>query len=146
MAAPWDENETRILAENIVDGLPVQSMKELIPIRGMGGIIQKAQQLDYGVKTSKVDGITRFYPNRKSRSRESRISTENDEPIGIVDTLEDIQFQQAVLEHIEPEADIVPYDGFSANELAINILRDNGLDANPDIIRYLSIHILGGEL
>ncbi len=150
MAAPWNENENRILVENIVDGFPVQRMKDLIPDREIGGIKQKAQLLGYGVKTSKIDDMARFYSGINTRNRGSNVSTENDEPIGIVDTLGEAQpttaSQSNSFEHLESEAKIIAHDGFTANELAVKILRDNRLKANPDIIYQLSLHILKEQL
>lgn len=145
MAARWTENDTRLIIINLVDGFPVQQMMELFPNRSEGAIRLKAQDYDFGVTTSVEDGITRFYENIKSRVRNVNALSEIDEVNSIVHTLESAQPAQAMpshsIDHLEPETRIVP-DGFSANELAVNFLRDNRLNPSPEIIYQISLHIL----
>lgn len=144
MAAPWSQRELSTLSQNLSDGCRVELMMTLIPTRGIGAIKQKAQDFGFGVTTSKEDGITRFYENIKSRPRGANASTEVDEVNSIMVT----QPLQAVQNHgiapLEPEGEIIPYNGLSANTLAIRMLSENNLCINPDIVYTLSLHILQG--
>lgn len=148
MAPRWTERELNTLSQNLVDGFPVPNMIELIPSREIGGIKQKAQDFGFGVITSKVDRITRFYANIRTRVRGANVSTEVDEVSDIINVIEVAQPPQAVpnhgIAHTEPSGEIIPYNGLSANALAIQMLREKNLSVNPDIIHTLSVHILQG--
>jgi hypothetical protein len=148
MAAKWSQRELNMLAQNLVDGFPVQSMEELIPTRNIGGIILKAQDFDFGIKTSKVDGITRFYVGLKSRTKHATALSEIDEINSIASDIEVAQPNVTVssnsIDYLEPETRIIAYDGFSANALAVRMLDENNLNGDPEIIYQLSLHILKG--
>lgn len=138
MAAKWTNDELTVLTQNLVDGFPVQRMKELIPSRESGGAIQlKAQGFDYGVTTSKVDGIKRFYAGLKHRQGEVRVAATNDVEVPVAVEVPTIQ--------VEPRR-IIANSGLQANSIAIRMLTEYNLSVDPDIVRCLSIHILGGEL
>lgn len=146
MASLWSERELSTLSQNLHDGFPINSMTVLIPTRGIGAIKQKAQDFGFGVTTSKEDGITRFYENIKSRVRGANALSEINEVSRIINTIEAAQPQQAMpsndIDHLEPETRIVPYDGLSANTLAVRMLTENGLSVDPDIVHTLSLYIL----
>lgn len=150
MAARWSQDELNLLEQNLVDGFPVQRIKELIPTRELSAIIQKAQDFGFGITTSKEDGITRFYENIRSRVRGANALPETGEINSIIDILGAAQLAQAVprhsIDHLEPETRIVLYDGLSANNLAIRILTENNLSVDPDIVCTLSKHILKEQL
>lgn len=151
MAAKWTDDELTVLTQNLVDGFPVQRMKELISSRERGGAIQlKAQDFDYGVTTSKVDGIKRFYADIKSRILRTRAVSEMDDVNHIVNTIEAAQLTQAVpsnaVQHVEPETRIIQHDGLSANTLAVRMLTENNLSVDPDMVCMLSKHILKEHL
>ena len=63
---------------------------------------------------SMQNSSTRFYSGINTRNRGSNVSTENDEPIGIVDTLGEAQpttaSQSNSFEHLESEAEIIAHD------------------------------------
>jgi hypothetical protein len=146
MAAQWTDNELNTLAQNLADGLPAQRMENLIPDRSLTAIIKRAQDFDYGIKTSKEDGIIRFYADIKSRVRYASASTGTDEVDSIINAIEVAQPAQAVpnhsIDYLEPETRIVPYDGFAANARAVKILAENSLDGDPDVVCMLAKHIL----
>lgn len=148
MAARWTNNDTELMLNNLVDGFPVQQMMALFPNRSEGGIILKAQDFDFGIKTSKVDGITRFYVGLKSRTKHAIALSEIDEVNSIINAIEASQPAKTVastgIQHSEPETRIIAYDGFSANALAVRMLDEINLDGNPEIIYQLSLHILKG--
>jgi hypothetical protein len=146
MGARWTDNDTELMLNNLVDGFPVQYMMELFPRRSEGAIQLKAQAFDYGVTTSKVDGITRFYANIKSRVRDVNTLSEIDEGNSIINAIEAAQLTQAApsnsIDYLEPETRIVPHDGFAANARAVKILAENSLDGDPDVVCMLAKHIL----
>lgn len=146
MAARWTDDDTDLLTNNLVDGIAVQYMMALFPNRSEGAIIQKAQDFEFGVITSREDGITRFYENIKSRVRGANALPVIDEVSSIINAIEVAQPPQAVpsnsIDHLEPETRIIAYDGLSANALAVRILAENNLRVDPDIVHALSLHIL----
>lgn len=148
MAARWTNNDTELMLNNLVDGFPVQQMMALFPHRSKGAIKLKAQDFDFGIKTSKVDGITRFYVGLKSRTNHATALSEIDEVNSIINAIEAAQLPEAVsstgIQYSEPETRIIAYDGFSANALAVQMLEDYNLDGDPHIIYQLSLHILKG--
>lgn len=133
MAAQWTQNELTTLSRYLNDGFPVYLMMSHIPSRTEGAILQQALRLSYSVKTFKDDGIKRFYHGVNRRST----TTENVQ-VSVAD--------EAPMRHSEPATRIVPYDGFSANSLAVRMLIENNLSVDPDIIYQLSLHILKGML
>ena len=148
MGARWTDNDTELIFNNLVDGFPVQYMMALFPDRSEGAIKLKAQEFGFGVKTSKVDGITRFYADIKSRVRHANTSIGIDEVNSIINAIEASVLAQAVpstgIDHAEPATRIIAHNGFSANALAVRILTEYKLDGDPEIIYQLSLHILKG--
>jgi hypothetical protein len=151
MGARWTNNDTELMLNNLVDGFPVQQMMALFPNRSEGAIRLKAQDFDYGIKTSKEDGITRFYADIKSRVRHANALPDMDDVNRIVNAIEAAQLTQAVpnhsIDHLEPETRIIAnISAKDANDKAVKMLFENGLEPTPKIVYYLSTHIMGGTL
>ena len=146
MAVRWTNDDEELFKNHLVDGIPVQYMMALFPSRSEGAIRLKAQVFEFGVITSREDGITRFYENIKSRVRGANALSETDEVSSIINATEVAHPPQAVLsngvDHSEPETHIIQYDGLSANVLAVRMLTENDLSVDPDIVHALSLHIL----
>lgn len=134
MAARWTERELTTLSQNLVDGFSVPDMWELLHNRRTeGAIIQKALKHNFRIETS--DGITRFYHGVTRRRGGRRSAATNVDQIAVAT---DVPALAA-----EPQS-IIPYNGLSANALAIQMLREKNLSINPDIVHTLSVHILQG--
>ena len=134
MASTWSPQELRMLS-HISERATVDQMMQLIPNRSKGAIIQKAQEFDFGITTSKEDRVTRFYLGLKHRQGGARIAATNDVEVPVATEVPAV--------YAEPQR-IIAYDGFSANALAVRMLDENNLDGNPEIIYQLSLHILKG--
>jgi hypothetical protein len=147
MAAKWSQRELNMLAQNLVDGFPVQHMMALFPNRSEGAIKLKAQGFAFGVKTSNEDGVIRFYANIKSRVRHANTLTDIDENNSI-NAIKVVQPSVTVPNNsiLEPEACIVTYDGLSANTIVVRMLTEYNIDIDPDIVYVISKHILKGYL
>jgi hypothetical protein len=146
MAAHWTDNDTEMVLNNLVDGLPVQQMMALFPNRSEGAIKLKAQGFAFGVKTSNEDGVIRFYANIKSRVRHANTLTDIDENNSI-NAIKVVQPSVTVPSNsILEEACIVTYDGLSANTLVVRMLTEYNIDIDPDIVYVISKHILKGYL
>jgi hypothetical protein len=146
MAAKWSQRELNMLAQNLVDGFPVQHMMALFPNRSEGAIKLKAQGFAFGVKTSNEDGVIRFYANIKSRVRHANTLADIDENNSI-NAIKVVQPSVTVPSNsILEEACIVTYDGLSANTLVVRMLTEYNIDIDPDIVYVISKHILKGYL
>lgn len=135
MAARWTERELSTLSHNLVDGFSVPDMRELLHTRRTeGAIIQKALKQNFRTETS--DGITRFHHGVTRRRGGRRSAATNDVQVAVAT---DVPALAA-----EPRGEIIPYNGLSANALAVQMLREKNLSINPDIVHSLSVHILQG--
>jgi hypothetical protein len=148
MAARWTDNDTEMVLNNLVDGVPIQQMMALFPNRSEGAIKLKAQGFAFGVKTSNEDGVTRFYANIKSRVRHANTLTDIDEINSIANAIKVAQPNVTVPSNsiLEQEACIVTYDGLSANTIVVRMLTEYNIDIDPDIVYVISKHILKGYL
>lgn len=130
MAALWSSHELSMLS-NLSDGITLDQIMQFIPNRSAGAVIQQALKRNYRIETSKVDGIARFYQGVTRRRGGRRMAATNNLQVAVeVPTIQ-----------VEPPR-IIVNTGLQANNLAIRMLTENNLSADPDIIYQLSLHIL----
>ena len=171
--ARWSVDEESSICDAFKNNLPLSMLILLLNERSEDAIVAKARKLGFGVST--VDGDRIFVAGvgykGKHINRKSEATSDQTTASGIVynalnehsnlilaektkyvdyrvtlDAVNNLGEKEAKYNDIEPQASIILYDGLLANNLAVQILTENNLSVNPDIVRCLSIHILGGAL
>ncbi len=155
MATTWTYEERKILQDNIVDGVEIQTLEQLLPDRSYWAIVRQAQNLDFGVKT--IDGVKVFVGGKGTRisNRNTESTTEKMETVDEIEVATN-NSTPTELEHLNNEsAEIIAEielnlqlsteaknDVLRANAKAIEIISNYGLKADIEFIYCLSKHIV----
>lgn len=143
MADRWTASELTTLQNNLVEGITLNHIVQLLVPRTDGAIIQQAQKRGYRIEKSKDDSAQRFYKGVPRRNRRSSSSTVQATPVEDSESL--TVSSTASVTHAEPPP-IIANMNIEANNLAVKFLLENNLRTDSKMIYEQSLLVLKGML
>jgi len=137
----WSQEELDILRTNMAEGVSLNHLQKLLPpTRSIDAIAKQAYEHSYGHKKD-ADGVRCLYENVRRRSKKN---------ISVEETGQVASTENHVAKNIDS---IIPKEkntsktrrlpqGYAANRKAISMLRNAGLEFDPDVVNVLTKHIL----